>query len=474
MRLDLWKKLTDYCNSNLLWHYREESNLFETLHQESSEYFKQLVKIKLEEISSLASNSPSEKLNIIIAESHPINLLAVFLGGIISKVNIFLCDPNWHKQEWQQVLRLVEPDGVFAEPQIKKLISAIEADQINTLTLKPNLLQESLIMIPTGGTSGKVKFAMHNWSTLSASVAGFKKHFNCQKINSFCTLPLYHVSGLMQFIRSFITQGDFIICPYKAINEELLILKKQYYFISLVPTQLLLLIELAPSKLKEFKTVLLGGASISRSLLDEARKHDIPLAPTYGMTETASGVVTLKPEDFLAGNNSNGQVLPHVEVIVNSSANNPGLINIKCNSLCLGYYPHTFNESYVFSTDDLGYFDKKGYLYLVGRNSQKIITGGENVFPAEVEAAILDTKLVKDICIIGVDDRKWGQVVTAVYVPLQLEQNLDLIKEKIKLQLAKYKQPKNWIEVNSLPRNNRGKINYQKVRAIANKIINNR
>ena len=135
--------------------------------------------------------------------------------------------------------------------------------------------------------------------------------------------------------------------------------------------------------------------------------------------------------------------------------------------MCLGYYPQSFEQPNVFITDDLGYFDDAGYLHLVGRNSQKIITGGENVFPNEVEAVILATKLVKDVCVIGISDRVWGQAVTAVYVPAKPELDLDLIKAQTKLQLAKYKQPKNWIEVENLPRNNRGKINYQKVKTIA-------
>ena len=121
-------------------------------------------------------------------------------------------------------------------------------------------------------------------------------------------------------------------------------------------------------------------------------------------------------------------------------------------------------------TDDLGYLDDNGYLYLVGRDSHKIITGGENVFPTEVEAAIWSTQLIKDVCVIGLSDQKWGQVVTAIYVPLNSEHDLDLldlIQQKIQLQLAKYKQPKKWIQVNSLPRNDRGKINYQLVKAIA-------
>ncbi|MEL7409728.1 MAG: hypothetical protein AAFN00_22780 [Cyanobacteria bacterium J06558_2] len=95
------------------------------------------------------------------------------------------------------------------------------------------------------------------------------------------------------------------------------------------------------------------------------------------------------------------------------------------------------------------------------------MTGGENVFPTEVETAIYATKLVKDICIIGVPDLQWGQAVTAFYVPLDSAPPLDIIKQKIRGQLAKYKHPKHWITLDSLPYNNQGKINHQKLQAIA-------
>jgi o-succinylbenzoate---CoA ligase len=474
MKLDLWLKLEKYCEKSLIWDYPQENTLIINSQKENSQAFKELIKVKLEQISSLSSKS-LDKLNIIVAESDPLNFLAAFLAGVIKGVNIFLCDCDWQQYEWLQVLKLVQPDLVFAEQQTKDLIW--ELNKLNISNQVPQqkfaLSQESLIMIPTGGSSGKVKFAMHTWSTLSASVAGFQQYFNCQAINSFCTLPLYHVSGLMQFMRSFITQGNLIICAYKIVKTQQIIFNQQDYFISLVPTQLQYLIESIPAWLAEFNTVLLGGANISRSLCDQARKLNIPLAPTYGMTETASQIVTLKPKDFLAGNNSSGQVLPHAEIMIKPKANSIGLINLKCASLCLGYYPQVFHPSDLFTTDDLGSIDVAGYLYLSGRNSQKIITGGENVFPAEVETAILATKLVKDLCIIGISDRHWGQIVTAVYVPLKAKQSLDLIKSEIKLQIAKYKQPKIWIEVNSLPRNNRGKINYHQVKEIAYQAIAN-
>ncbi|WP_019509401.1 2-succinylbenzoate--CoA ligase [Pleurocapsa sp. PCC 7319] len=472
MKPDLLTQLKKSTQRNWLENYDEQvdkSNLL--IQNNSSQELYKLTQTRLKQIQSLTTKH-QRKLKVVIVESHPIKFLATFLAAVIADIDLFLCDRHWQQQEWQQVLSLVSPDLVFADRVTKDLIIKTKASVNSLASQKYDLPEQSCIMIPTGGTSGKIRFTMHTWSTLTASVTGFQNYFGCHTINSCCILPLYHVSGLMQFMRSFSTQGNLIICPYKVIKTEPITLHKQEYFISLVPTQLQFLLKTIPEWLKQFKTVLLGGAPASRSLLELARRSQIPLAPTYGMTETASGVVTLKPNEFLAGNNSSGQILPHARVEIQSGTNSfpdnkTGLIRISSTSLCLGYYPRLLNQSQSLVTDDLGYLDENGYLYLVGRDSQKIITGGENVFPTEVEAAIWSTQLIRDVCVIGLPDRQWGQVVTAIYVPLNSEHDLDLIKQKIQLQLAKYKQPKKWIKVNSLPRNDRGKINYQLVKAIA-------
>ncbi len=195
------------------------------------------------------------------------------------------------------------------------------------------------------------------------------------------------------------------------------------------------------------------------------------------MTETASQIVTLKPQDFLRGNNSSGRVLPHAKVtILNEEGNlqakhKIGSIAIAAESLYLDYYGNSVSNldrsSAKLVTDDLGFFDPQGYLHIVGRRSQTIITGGENVFPAEVEAAILATSLVTDVCVIGLSDRTWGQAVTAVYIPIDGHIADPKIKAKIVDKLSKYKLPKYWIKVDRLPRNQQGKIDYQKVKAIA-------
>ena len=441
---------------------------------------------------------------ILIIDPDPIRFLAKFLATTAAELPVFLGDHQWGDQEWQQVDKLVQPNFVWQDELLSKTNPIPESNS-------------SRIMIPTGGSSGVVKFTMHTWQTLSASVGGLQEYFQVSVINSFCVLPVYHVSGLMQFMRSLLTGGKLVITTSKYLETNLdFSINSQDFFISLVPTQLqkLLTNPLASTWLSQFQAVFVGGGAAWPELLNQARSLQIPLALTYGMTETASQIATLKPQDFLAGNNSCGQVLPHAQIhLVPSSESSPtpaltrrfarkkggredikiqedlgGLIAIQSSSLSLGYYPEPWPENYrfdnenkreferefqnKFETNDLGYFDPQGYLYITSRRSLRIITGGEKVFPSEVEAVILETKLVQDICVFGLPDSYWGEVVTAVYVPINSriiqEINSEEIQAAIALHLtqhlAKYKHPKIWFPVEKLPRNTQGKINYQTLR----------
>ncbi|MFM7787105.1 MAG: AMP-binding enzyme, partial [Microcystis panniformis] len=108
--------------------------------------------------------------------------------------------------------------------------------------------------------------------------------------------------------------------------------------------------------------------------------------------------------------------------------------------------PH-LNQASYFETDDLGYFDESSYLYIIGRDSQKIITGGENVYPFEVENAIRQTNLVKDVVVLGLPDSRWGQVIVAFYVPVNSQIGQTIIQSQIKDKLVNYKLPKHWIKL---------------------------
>lgn len=381
---------------------------------------------------------------IAIATPHPIEFIATFMAGLRWGIPIFLCNPQWGSVEWEQV---------------------------DLLTAKVDLaLHRHCIAIPTGGSSGKIKFALHTWETLSAAVWGFRDFYEESRINCVCLLPLYHVSGLMQLMRSLLTDGKLLILDYHQLCHDPSICDRippYDYFISLVPTQLYKLLALDPHWLAEFKTILIGGAPPSVELLDRSRAAGLPLALTYGMTETASQITSLKPTEFLAGNNSCGSVLPHANIRLELSATDRiGTIEIAAKSLMLGYFPD-LNTGKYFDTDDLGTIDDRGNLSIVGRNSSKIITGGENVFPIEVVDAIMATGLVVDTWVVGLPDPYWGQVVAAVYIEGKLPVLPQQLVDAIAAKLSKYKIPKYWLKVSQIPRNSLGKISIDAVESLA-------
>ena len=394
---------------------------------------------------------------IMIAERSPVRFIASFIAACAAKCPVFLCNPDWGKDEWEQVFNLVQPDIVLGRENnfSKSVITNYELPINNT------------IMIPTGGSSGKIKFAIHTWETLTASVEGFTEYFAIHSVNSFCILPLYHVSGLMQFMRSLTTGGKLVITTSKKLETcEIPNINPAEFFISLVPTQLQKLLQNPELTqwLSKFATVFLGGAPPWEEILEKARFHQIRLAPTYGMTETASQIATLKPDEFLKGKFNSGKILPHAKIIID---NQPGNINILSKSLALGYYPQMWENRNNFVVDDMGFLDNQDYLHIIGRNSDKIITGGENIYPLEIETAIRKTQMVTDVCVIGITDKYWGQALTAIYIPKDKNISHREIQTQLKNQLSKFKIPKYWISLAELPRNHQGKINRQQLQKIA-------
>jgi o-succinylbenzoate---CoA ligase len=413
---------------------------------------------------------------VLLAEPDPANFLAGFIAACAANCPIFLGNPHWLAAEWQPVFKQVQPDVIWGEEAVESWEVGKTVRGAGQKSQDVEAPAPGWIMIPTGGSSGHVRFAIHTWQTLTSSVMGFQQYFETDAIDSCCTLPLYHVSGLMQLMRSLLTGGTLAIVPLKQIDfQQPPEFDPADFFISLVPTQLQRLLQNpeAIAWLSQFRTVLLGGAPAWDDLLMTARRYQIPLAPTYGMTETASQVATLKPADFLAGKPGCGKALPHVKIQIVDRQNQPieqgqvGAIAIQSAALALGYYgkSETALQS-TFQTDDLGYLDAEGYLHIVGRDSRKIITGGENVFPDEIEAAIRATGLVADVCVVGLPDRHWGEIVTAVYVADNAVLDLSELREAIAPYLSKFKQPKRWIAVEKLPRNAQGKINYALVKSL--------
>ena len=398
---------------------------------------------------------------VLIVTDSPATLIAALITVWEAQGSLFVGNPHWQSQEWQQVFHLIQVDLLWGD-------LPVSAPSLAVLTPAIAHRLSSYLYLPTGGSSGNIKFAAHTWETLTASIQGMQTYFQEQKIHSFDCLPLGHVSGLMPLLRSWLTGGNFTFWPYQPLKHQPPSQDYSQYFLSLVPTQLQFLLDHFPQWLQQFKVILLGGGPAWPSLLEQARQVSLNLAPTYGMTETASQVATLKPQDFQGDRRGGGQILPQASVqIVNNQgqalANNEvGLIQIQSKSLFWGYYPQIQPRD-VFCPGDLGLIDAQGYLQVVGRHSQLIITGGEKVLPAEVEGVIFNSGMVQDVVVLGLGDRRWGEMVVAMYVPSP-DFQLTALQDYLKPHLAAYKCPKYWQPMDKIPRSPSGKVNYAQLK----------
>ncbi len=386
---------------------------------------------------------------IQVAESDPRKFMAAFARAVAGRSEVFLSDPGWGAYERKQV------DALLAAPAF-----AAEAEQ-------------GWLMIPTGGTGGQVRFARHDAATITSAVRGFTRHFELPQVNAVGVLPLHHVSGLMAWMRCVLTGGEYLPLDWKSVEGGAwpeLPAKAHGWTLSLVPTQLerLLRQERAVAWLGKFRIIFLGGAPAWPALLDRAAALGLLLSPGYGLTETAAMVTALRPEEFLAGARSCGTVLPHVRV----SIDDEGSILVASDSCFRGYYP-AWRESGTFATQDGGWLDPRGHLHVTGRRDAVIITGGEKVSPAEVEAVLRGTGELSDVVVLGLPDTEWGESVVAAY-PAEPPPNLVLVESALARLLSPAKRPKQLVALAAWPVNAQGKVNRAEVaRLVREKIAEN-
>jgi o-succinylbenzoate---CoA ligase len=219
--------------------------------------------------------------------------------------------------------------------------------------------------------------------------------------------------------------------------------------------------------LETFRCMLLGGGPAPKSILENCRDKGIPVYQTYGMTETASQIVTLGAEDMLRKLGSAGKPLfpSQLKIFKNDSETNPGQegeIVVKGPNVTKGYYKRidatndAIQDGWLY-TGDIGYVDEEGFLYVLDRRKDLIISGGENIYPAEIESVLLSHSKISEAGVTGLADETWGQVPIAFIV----------VRENISIQdvitfcqehLAGYKVPRKVFIVEKLPRNASNKL----------------
>lgn len=365
----------------------------------------------------------------VVCERAPGRFIAAFANAVAAGGRVFLADPHGS-------------DAQRAELEAAVRVSSFGPDGLGWL------------MIPSGGTSGKLKFARHDEQTLAAAVRGFCAHFDVTQVNAVGVLPLHHVGGLMAWLRCALTGGEHIAWDWKRLDALDFPARAAARdgMISLVPTQLqrLLVSRQAVAWLRSFRTIFLGGGPAWPELLDAAAREQLPISLSYGMTETAAMVTALQPAEFLAGERSSGRALPHVRLGTTAE----GVVSVRAESLFRGYHP-AWSEAREFVTEDLGRIDAGGHLHVLGRRDAMIITGGKKVHPSDVEAVLRASGEFGDIAVIGVPDAEWGEAVVACYPAAGREPDV----ARATLALANFQRPKRFVAIADWPRNAQGKVN---------------
>jgi o-succinylbenzoate---CoA ligase len=329
----------------------------------------------------------------------------------------------------------------------------------------------------TSGTTGHPKgvlitYGMQWWNALGSAL-NLGHHTDDRWLGC---LPLFHIGGLSIVMRSVIYSRRVVLhekFDEHAINQA--IHQDGVTIISVVAVMLQrMLVALAAGGAEArypaaLRCVLLGGGPAPRPLLERCADLGIPVAQTYGMTESCSQAVTLAPADALRKLGSAGRPLLPIQIQIREKnrplpANQPGVIYLQGPTITPGYAdrPEVTAEAFDdgwFCTGDLGYLDADGYLYVLDRRSDLIISGGENVYPAEIESVLLAHPDVAEAGVCGQNDPQWGQVPIAF---VKLHPNADTTTAAIlvhaRQHLARYKVPRAIHFVPALPRNSSGKL----------------
>ena len=347
---------------------------------------------------------------------------------------------------------------------------------LNQSTTYPITAPQSIIF--TSGTTGQPKGAVLTFDNhlQSANASAYRIGIDVNDRWLSC-LPLYHVGGLAVVFRSCL-YGTAIVLHERfdvdAFNASLD--WDSVTLTSLVPTMLHRLLQSRSAPWPQsLRLVLLGGAAATPELLATAWDAGVPVATTYGLTEASSQVATALPTDAKRKPGTVGKPLFGTEVrVVDESgddlpAGEIGEVLVRGPQVMAGYYRNpdatarTLRDGWLH-TGDLGYVDDEGDLFLVQRRSDLIVTGGENVYPAEVEAVLRAHPAVAEACVVGVPDAEWGQRVAAAVQlrPGELVEDAALLAF-CRARLAGYKVPRQVRFVEELPQTASGKIERKRV-----------
>ncbi len=362
---------------------------------------------------------------------------------------------------WESVEQLIEQGRALDEP-------AMVGDD------------DVAIVMYTSGTTGKPKGVMLSnanlWWCAQSLMLLYDVHADDVTL---AVSPLFHIAGLNVTIPTTWLKGGTVLL-HRAFDARAFFDDIQRYRVNTlfgVPAMFLAMMALpdfADGDVSSCRLAICGGAPVPDHVLRTLSERGIPMLQGYGLTETAPVAIFLVAEHSLTKIGSCGFPAMYVESrlvdqegepIGRDRPGVPGEVQLRGPNVSIGYWDNpeataaAYDDDGWFHTGDVGQYDEDGFCYIVDRLKDMIISGGENVYPAEVENVLFDHPSVAEAAVVGLPHQRWGEAVTAVVVPKPgHEVTLEQLRDFCATRLARYKLPLRLEVVAALPRNPAGKV----------------
>lgn len=454
--------------------FGEQSWTFKQIEDKAIQIANQFVHFGIESKSRIA----------ILAPSSP-ELVFIIYGCMLARIEMVLLNNRLTKEELAYQIQDSNVKAVIChEVDQTKLSSGLNILLIRDL-LQDNNNQmkidsywnevDTISIMYTSGTTGYPKGVRQTLQNHKASAINSVLNIGMTPQDVWiCMVPIFHISGFSMLMKSLLYGNEIKLYEKFDVEKSVeQIVAGTATHMSVVGVTLGRIIDyMEQHHLKahsNFRLMLAGGSSIPVDYLKRAQKLALNVAQTYGMTETSSQTATLSSEDALFKIGSAGKPLFFNSIKIDGAKlpNEEGEICIRGPHVTPGYigrFEATASvENGWLKSGDIGYLDEDGYLFVVDRRSDLIISGGENIYPAEIENILLMHPSIEEAGVCGIDDAIWGQVPIA-FVTLKSDVTEQAILEFCKTNLASYKVPKRILFVDQLPRNSSNKLLRRKLK----------
>jgi o-succinylbenzoate---CoA ligase len=352
---------------------------------------------------------------------------------------------------WDEGMAVLPISPALPDTEVRALLQQLRPsrleDESGTVVLAGGVPVEEdvVLVVPTSGASGAPKGVELSDRALEHSARAYEARLGIRPGDRWlCCLPLGHIGGLGILARSRFAGAEPVV--HDRFDPSAVAAERRTTLISLVPTTLARLLE-AGVDLSGYRAVLVGGAGLPDALAARARDAGYPIVSTYGMTETSGGCnFDGVPLDGVEMRIEDESILIRGPILMNGYRLNPDLTT------------RAVHDGWL-RTADRGAFGPDGRLKVFGRADDIIVTGGEKVSAAEVEALLLRHPAIADIAVAGIPDDEWGQAVGAVVEPAAGRPPLpEELRAFLRELVAPFKVPKTIVVVDRIPRTSTGKV----------------